>query len=148
MAARIRIRKPCKKITVPLATGAVGSYGEAVGAIPGTFTCAPMGSVTNQHNLGTAIEDYSQTAGDTEVQIELFNKADLEYFANATDSGAVVLATDFLKKVYFSAPGVVSKSANNGSGLNYGIAGVVYDVHPIDGVGIKPISSELGALLS
>jgi hypothetical protein len=100
------------------------------------------------HSLGTAIEDFDQTAGDTVVQIELFDKADLEYYANATDSGAVVLATDFQKKVYFSGPNTVTKSANNGSGLNYPIAGIVYDVHATDGVGIKPVSAELGALLS
>lgn len=149
MASRVRIRVPSRKITIPLATGAVGYEGEAVAVIPGTHTCGPASDVTNGQTIGAAIEDYSQTAGDTAVQVELFDKADLEYYDNdPTTADAVVLATDFLGKAYFKSAGVVTTAANDGAGLNYAFAGIIYDVDSRDGVGIKPVSAELGSLLS
>jgi len=149
MASRVRIRVPSRKVTIPLATGAVGYEGEVVAVIPGTHTCGPASAVSGEIAIGVAIEDYSQTAGATAVEVDLFDKADLEYYTNdPTSADAVVLATDFLGKAYFKSAGVVTTAANNGAGLNYAFAGTIYAVDARDGVGIKPVSTELGVLLS
>ena len=147
MAARIRIRTPLRKLTVPLASGAAGYTNDQVGSIPGTHTCNVMGAVTTMLPLGAATEDFSYANGDRVVQVALNTPADLEYFKN--DPGSpVVLATDFLKKCYFKDAQTVTMASDNGSGLNYAVAGSVYDVHSLDGVGIKPIASEVSSLLS
>lgn len=147
MASRVRIHKSLRKLTVPLATGAVLYAGEEVGVVVGTRTANVVSGTTNMKALGTAIEDVDQTAGDTDVEILLQMPLELEYFDNATDAGAVVLASHFLTAVYFSGGGGVT-TAKTASAVNLAYAGVVYDVDAVDGVGVKRVGAELAELLS
>lgn len=144
MASRVRIRKVITKITVPLASGAVGYQGGEVGVLVGTHTCGPVSGATNEKALGTALKDYSQTAGDTYVEIELHQPVELEYFTNGN---SLTIASNFLGHVYFSAADTVTSVTNSG-GVNYAFAGIVYDVSTTDGVGVKRVSTEIGELLS
>jgi hypothetical protein len=147
MASRVRIRRPTKKLTIPLATGAAFFAGEDVGVVPSTHTCAAASTVTGMVSIGIAIEDVDQTAGDVNAQVELVNRVELEYFDNDTGPNAVVLSTDFLQPVYFKDSHTVTTAANNGAGLTYALAGWVYDVDTLDGVGISRVSPELASLV-
>ena len=146
MASRVRIRRQCRKLNIPLAASAAVYQGEAVGVVPFTFTAKAASASTYLRPIGVAVDDALTASGDTVVCVDLYDKADLEYYAN--DSTPIVLATDFLKKAYFKDGGTVTLSANNGSGVNYTFAGLIYDVDSRDGVGIKPSSPEVGSLLS
>jgi hypothetical protein len=148
MASQVRIRKPLRKMTLTLASGASGDAGDVVGAVVGTHTVNEISAATNMKTLGKAVEDFSYANGDRAVQVELFDKADLEYATNDTASGAIAIATDFLGKAYWKDGQTLTKLTDDGNGVNYAFAGIVYDVDAIDGVGIKPVSTELGELLS
>jgi len=145
MAARgARVRKWVDRINVPLATGAVIAQNDQIGAVPGSFTCNRMGLVTGMKSIGFAMASVNQTTGDTSVQIELPAPVMLEYYANATAGGAIVLATEFMTLAYFLDEGTVTKSVSNGLSagalITYGAAGMVLDVSSTDGVGVLPIT--------
>ena len=146
MASKVRIRKALRKMTVPLASGAVGFRNDRLGVIAGTFTVGLASGVTNEKLLGLASEDFDQTAGDVVVQVNLAVPINLEYGDNDTNT-PIVLATDFLKKAYWHPSGYLTLTDANG-GVNYALAGTVYDVHALDGVGVKAVSPELAELIS
>jgi hypothetical protein len=145
MAQRVRIRKSIRKVTAPLASAAVGYQGGEVGVIANTHTVGPVSGVTGEKSLGTACNDYSQTAGDTLVEVELNAPIELEYFANGN---TLTIASDFLRKVYFSDANTVTSAADNGSGLNYAVAGVLWDVSATDGVGVRRQDASTAVLIS
>ena len=95
--------------------------------------------------LGTFVEDYDETAGDVNAQIDLFAPFELEYYP-ASGTSAPVLATDFLGKAYFEGDTITTAAI--AGGVNLAFAGLVYDVDSRDGVGIKPVNTELAELLS
>src|SRR5512143_1994132 len=146
MASRYRIRQLLRKLTVPLATSAVMVRNGPVGIPRGTFTAGPASGATDELSPGFAIEDVDQTAGDTVVQVALSVPVNLEYGANDTNT-PIVLATDFQKKAYWHPDGYITLTDSSG-GVNYAFAGTVWDVHSEDGVGVKPVATEVADLLS
>jgi hypothetical protein len=148
MSSRVRIREVLTRLTIPLASGATIYQGEEVAAVPGTYTANVAGAVTGMRIIGPAVESVVQASGDAYVQADLKQPIPIEYFANDTGAGAIALSTCFLRKCYFKDGGTVTLSTDNGSGINYPIAGLVYAVHATDGVGICPIDSAIKDLLS
>ena len=146
MASKVRIREPLRKMTIPLATGAVGFRNDPIGILRGTFTGGLASGATDERVIGKAIEDFDQTAGDTTVQVVLEAPVNLEFGSNDPNS-AIVIATDFLKKAYWHPSGYLTLTDNSG-GVNYAYAGIVYIVHAQDGVGVKSTSPEFQELLS
>ena len=145
MASRGREQTKLYKITIPLATSAVGNAGDQVAVVGTTHTAGPASGVTNGRALGAAVEDYSQTAGDTVVEVRLDVPVNLEWFDN--DSTGIVLANDFLAKCYFKTPSSVTKTTNSG-GVNYALAGIIWDVDATRGVGVQMLTPALVALTS
>jgi hypothetical protein len=146
VASRYRSHEQLRKLTIPLMTGAVIGRNGPVGVPFGTFTAGPASGATNERNLGLAIESVDQTAGDTRVQVALSAPVALEYAGNDPDS-AIVLSTDFLKKVYWHPSGYVTLTKTAG-GVNYVFAGTVYTVDAKSGVGFKPAATDVADLLS
>jgi hypothetical protein len=145
MAQRVRIRKSIRKVTVPLASGAVGYQSNEVAILANTHTAGPASGVTGEMILGTACADYSYSAGDRLVEVELDQAIELEYFANGN---SLTLASDFWRKLYFSDGVTVTSAADNGSGLNYAVAGVLWDVSTTDGVGVRRAGASELVLMS
>lgn len=146
MSSRLQLEEELYIVTVPLASGAEVFQGDEIGVIAGTNTCDQISAVTAMLPLGNAVEDATY-AVDGSVQVDLANPVKVQFFANDTGDGAIT-ATDFLSKCYFKDQGTVTKSANNGSGLDYAVAGIVYLVRTDDGVGVARVSSEVSSLLS
>jgi hypothetical protein len=146
VASKVRIRQLMRKMTIPLATGAVGYRNDPIGIIRGTFTGGLASGATDERVIGRAIEDFSQTAGDTKVQVVLDAPVNLEFGDNDPNT-PIVIATDFLKKAYWHPIGYLTLTDASG-GVNYAYAGIVYIVHAQDGVGVKSNSPELQELLS
>jgi hypothetical protein len=143
-SARARDRSRLTKLTIPLASGAVGYYPDAVAVVRGTFTAGPASGASYERAIGSAIENYSQTAGDAVVQVELYRPVNIEWFAN---DGNIDITTDFLAKCYFSDARTVSKTSN-GDGLYRAYAGQIWLVDAVRGVGVKVDEPDLADLLS
>jgi len=127
-----------------LATSAVGFQGDEVENVRGTNTVGPAGASSNAYSIGTACESYSQTAGDTAVQVELHHPVDLEWFEN---DGNIAIATDFRAKCYFSDGATVTKTSASG-GMNRAYAGIIWAVDAARGVGVQRAAAETADLLS
>ena len=153
MAARgPRFGRWVDRVNIPLATGAVILQSDQVGVVLGSYTCNRMSIAQGMRSVGFAMAPASQPAGDTAVQIELPQLVYVEYYANAADAGAIVLATDFFAAVRFLDEGTVTKSVDNGltagALITYGFAGLVYDLTARDGVGIVLLSNTEAKLLA
>jgi hypothetical protein len=146
MAARVTIRRPVRNLTVPLASAAVVYQGQTAGVVLNTRTCNEVSTSANMKTLGTFVEDYSQTAGDVNAQIKLFEPIELVYF-EPSSTNPPVLATNFLGKVYFDATGKITTDVTQ-SAVALAFAGILYDVDTKDGIGVHVVSSELAELLS
>jgi len=142
--ARTRDRSTIYTMTLALATGAVGGQNQAVANIRGTYTAGPASGATNEFVIGAACEDYSQTAGDTTVQAQLYRPVELEWFAN---DGNIAIATDFLAKCYLVDGDTVSKTKTSG-GINRAFAGVIWAVDSTRGVGVRVTAVESADLMS
>lgn len=143
-ASRERDRSRLYKLTMALATGAVGFQGDEIENIRGTNTVGPAGASSNAYSLGTACESYSQTAGDTAVQVELHHPVDLEWFENGEE---IAIATDFRSKCYFGDGATVVKTKASG-GVNRAYAGIIWVVDAARGVGVQRAAAETADLLS
>jgi|WetSurMetagenome_2_1015567.scaffolds.fasta_scaffold260282_2 hypothetical protein len=148
MSASPALKSTLTRLTLPLASGAVGYRNDPMGVVPGAYSVKLASSATNLIAIGTAVEDYSQVAGDTTVQVDLPGPVDLVYLPNATDAGAVSIAANFLGKCYYAVDGSYVTTAKTGGGANLALAGIVYDVSSRDGVGFKPVQPEIEALIS
>jgi hypothetical protein len=137
---RARVVKRFTDLNVPMASGVTALYrGNFVGSVPLTHTCAEMGHVANMQALGYVKEDRPgvDNIGGTAypVPIRLTNPIEVEYLANGTGT-EMVLATDFMRVVYYKDDHTFTLAANNGSGLNYQKAGRLIDVDPLLGAGV------------
>jgi len=144
MAARLRDRSSIYTLTIALASGAVGGQSQAVANIRGTYTAGPASGASNEFVLGAACEDYSQTAGDTTVQVQLYRPIELEWFAN---DGNIAIATDFLAKCYLVDGDTVTKTKVTG-GTNRAFAGQIWAVDATRGVGVRVTATEYADALS
>jgi len=145
-AERVRDTAHWDNITIPLATGGTATRGNAVGAVYGTHTATEITSTAiavPMIPLGMPLEDRIQANGDVDVNVELFQGVDLEYF----DNDNVTLASNFLQKVYFKDAHTVS-TTNHSSSNYYAVAGIVWDVDSVKGVGIQRIGISVASLLS
>lgn len=131
-------RKPISNITVPLKSGVALKQGNVAGSVPGTHTCAEMGNVASMIPLGFVVESKSQPAGDPAVEIELFEKGQLEYLDNGTNTNEIVLATHFMKLAFWLNDHTLTILSGDGAGTFYACAGRIFDVDPLYGVGILP----------
>jgi hypothetical protein len=142
--SRARDRSKLYKLVIPLATSAKGYYPDEVEVKRGTFTAQPAGTSTDAFSIGSAIENYDQTAGDTTVQVELHEPVDLEWFTN---DGNIAIATDFLAKCYFLDARSVTKTKNSSS-INHAYAGQIWAVDATRGVGVRRTANATADALS
>ena len=149
-AERVRDIAHWDNVTIPLASGGTATRGNVVGVLYGTHTATEITTTAiavPMIPLGMPLEDRVQANGDVDVNIELFNGVNLEYFDNDTASGAITIASNFLQKVYFKDAHTVTTLKNSSSNY-YPIAGIVWDVDSVKGVGIQRIGVQEASLLS
>jgi hypothetical protein len=132
---RIRKTSVLQTINIPLASGAIVYRGNEVGVVSGTFTCNNLAAGTAAAPMvpiGMPLEDADQSL-DYDVPIELKEPVELEWFDNGN---SLTQASNFLTKVYFSDSHTVT-SVNHSGISYYPLAGIVWQVDSIKGVGVQ-----------
>jgi hypothetical protein len=148
---RVGITRRFHSLNVPLASDVSAVYrGNRVSSVPGSFTCAEPGHTTKMHPLGKVAADVA-TAGDN-VPIELEAPIECLYLDSDTGISAPVLATDFMKPIYYKDDHTFTLTLLDGSGKFRQFAGLLIDVNTRDGVGVwlQPVLAHDGlvALIS